>query len=193
VNDEVSAFFRLFGGMVLGLAGLLVLWAIWSLNDLATYRSSLDNSRAILADFRVLGAEAEAVRKETGRFPQAAELEDKVYPAALAWLGPERRRIAHDEWNLADMLSIARPGETCIIGEGSRLSKSALDHYRLCHWRGEWMEEFVPATGEHSLPTSLEDYLPAWWQTLGIALFGLGLVMLAVRLVLSVRRERTAA
>jgi hypothetical protein len=179
--------------MVLGLAGLLVLWAIWSLNDLATYRSSLDNSRAILADFRVLGEEAEAFRARTGRYPSAAELGESVDPAALGWIGPDRWKQAREEWKLADMLGTAEPGGTCIIGEETRLSEAALGHFRLCHWRGEWMEEYVPATGEHSLPTSLEDYRPAWWQTLGIALLGFGFVALAVRLVLPVRRQWSPA
>ncbi|AOL94365.1 hypothetical protein [Porphyrobacter sp. LM 6] len=183
---------RILGSLLFLSAALFFLFGAWMSQNPDFYRDSLENSRVILADMRLLGEKASAFEGNTGRFPTVAELQDRVDPMALQWIGPQRWGRVRNDWKLSGAISIASPQETCALGEETRLSKDALRYYRLCYWRGEWFEEYVPATGEHSLPTSLEDYLASPWQTAAIAMLGLGLLACAYVLVFRRRRLKAA-
>ena len=183
---------RLTGGLLLMLTALFLLLAAWVSQDRSFYRDSFEKSQLILADMTLLGEKASAFEGGTGRFPNVDELQDRIDPMALKWIGPQRWGRARTDWELSGTISIALPQETCALGEETRLSKDALRYHRLCYWRGEWFEEYVPATGEHSLPTILDDYLAPWWKTVLIALLGCGLIAAAYALVMP-RQQRQAA
>jgi hypothetical protein len=95
------------------------------------------------------------------------------------------------DWELSSLISVAKPRETCALGEETRLSKDAMRYHRLCYWRGEWFEEYVPENGEHSIPTSLDDYLASPWQTLAITMLGIGLLVCAYALVFNRSPQET--
>ena len=184
---------RLLGSVLFVAAALFFLFVAWMSQDQEFYQDSLENSRVVLADMRLLGEKARAFEGDAGRFPSVDELQDRIDPMALQWIGPQRWGRERMDWELSGMMSIASPQETCALGEETRLSKPALRYHRLCYWRGEWFEEYVPATGEHSLPTSSEDYLAPWWKTVLIALFGCGLLAAAYALVMPRQRRHVVA
>lgn len=170
---------RVAGALALTLTALFCLTAAWLSQDKDVYRSSLESSQLILADLQLVGKEAAALKAETGQFPEIDQIEKRIDPMALQRIGPQQWGRARNEWKLSSLISIASPQETCALGEETRLSKDALRYHRLCYWRGEWFEEYVPESREHSVPTSLEDYLASPWQTAAIALLGLGLLSAA--------------
>ncbi len=174
---------RLLGFLVFLPAALFFLFGAWMSQDPDFYADSLENSKVIHADMKLLGTAANAFKLETGRFPNVGELQARIDPAALEWIGPRRGELLRKDWKLSDSISVARPGETCALGLDTELSKDAMRYHRLCYWRGEWFEEYVPGTGEHSIPTSRDDYLASPWQTLAIAMLGLGLLVCAYALV----------
>lgn len=181
---------RLAGALALGIAALFCLVAAWVSQDKDVYQSSLENSRLILADLQHIGKEANALKAQTGRFPDIDEIEKRIDPLALQWIGPQRWGRTRDEWKLSGLISIASPQETCALGEETRLSSDALRHFRICYWRGEWFEEYVPESGEHSVPTSLADYLASPWQTAATALLGLALLAAAYRIIRPIKRRQ---
>jgi hypothetical protein len=167
---------RLLGIFLFLPAALFFLFGAWMSQDRDFYGDSLENSKVIYADMKLLGKAANAFKLETGRFPKVDELQERIDPMALQWIGPQRRGLSRNDWNLSGSISVALPGETCALGEETELSKDALRYHRLCYWRGEWFEEYVPASGEHSIPTNLDDYLASPWQTFAVAMLGFGLL-----------------
>lgn len=174
---------RLLGFLVFLPAALFFLFGAWMSQDPDFYADSLENSKVIHADMKLLGAAASAFTLETGRFPNVDELQARIDPAALEWIGPRRGELSRKDWKLSDSVSVARLGETCALGVETGLPKDAMRYHRLCYWRGDWFEEYVPGTGEHGIPTSHDDYLASPWQTLAIAMLGLGLLVCAYALV----------
>jgi len=174
---------RLLGFVVFLPAALFFLFGAWISQDPDFYADSLENSKVIHADMKLLGEAANAFKLETGRFPNADELQARIDPAALKWIGPRRGESSRKDWKLSNSISVATPGETCALGLESELSSDAMRYHRLCYWRGEWFEEYVPETGEHSIPTSYDDYLASMWQTVVVAMLGVGLLVCAYALV----------
>ena len=154
---------RVVAGLVAGLCALLTAFLL-SVPHSALIDYSFEKSLEIRSDFQTLSESTQKFDAEHGRYPNEGEFERLV----------ENTELQHiNYW-------IAAPDEHCDRNE-SELGPAALKEFKICHWRGEWTEEFVVSTGETSLPSSREDYKPSIWTIVILALITTFLAVVALK------------
>ncbi len=162
--------------VMLGLLSMCAFGMIWVLNDLSTYEESYQSSQQILSGFRLMGEFTEEFRRTNGRAPNDKELLQGIDSKQF-----EFRVFNELDASQTSPVWISASSEPCLANEDSTAIVSPHSTYRICYWSGEWIEEYAPETGEHSLPSRLEDYRPTLWQSSAALLIAFFLMFCAHR------------
>ena len=158
---------RVFLAVLAASGAIVIAFLLVLMNDVGMYDDSFKQSQTILRNFEAIAKRTEAYHEESGLIPDQHVIDDALM---------ELRLPADTHW-------IAAPSETCHGNQNAELGQKAMASYRICMWRGEWLEEYSPQTGKHTLPTSISDYAPTYWLNALAALIALFLGYMAVRLV----------
>lgn len=161
--------FRVAGGLVMSLFGLVLGFSLYVLMQSSTYESSLEHQKALHSDFKRIGHFVEKVRLQTGSLPSNDSVQKWV-------------RAQHMTSRLiAENISIVPTNDTCVVGEETMLPDDG-HTYRICYW-DNWTEEYAPQTGAHTFALSAEDFKPRWWEIFLFAVFSIGAMFISFRLL----------
>ena len=175
LREAVVGVVRFFLGLPLLIAALFLMFAALLPTDGPSYQQSLSNQKEILADLKRIGVYTERFRSEEGRLPRQEEL--------LGWI--ERQDFGsplidgYKEFPRPYALTIGvlPRFEELVIGHATELDPAANHSYRIALWN-DWQHEYAPETGEHTLPTRIEDYSVPLWQRAALLALASGLAVL---------------
>ncbi|MEM6856688.1 MAG: hypothetical protein AAF559_02365 [Pseudomonadota bacterium] len=149
----MNSLVRVVGAVAAGCASLACLFFVWFSNDASIFEDSAIQSQKILLEMKTAAGVVTEFQDRTGRLPNEEELESAL---------PKNLKFA-------PLFFLAAPGQSC-TGDQNWPSAQASDKLKICYRRGEWMEAYGPATGEHTLATSVDKCRPHLWLSVAFVL-----------------------